>query len=573
MKIYITSARNLDEIYADVEQWLIDKRDAYYDEDETLMIGDEYVEASDYVDDYFYDEIYEIEDASDLETWFRNEGWTLDRGYGGEGYKERVADNTDFEAIWNYLEEVGSDNDKYNEEFDAILMTQTEVNDLIIFWDEGEDDEDDEEPISVEDGGIRLWYEENFPEDEAMAENIEPSATFQGLFEALDSYEDIYEYVGQDIDSIVRERVFQRLSEIMEVPYEQIYDQWLSAGSKDTTIEEATFKTSIEISDDEISMLLEDSNDFWAFVANNRPEGVTETSVELRALRTKDFNKLAEQYLEKYTLKQLLEVWANEDNKIFNDLKKLSGALRELIVESSEPLYQVEPYKGEYAIYSRISRTYDFFGTKEEMTAKAAELNKKYPPRGNEQPDHLAEAVSKKETIKAQIADLKDKISEIKKGHTKGSVSALQKKIKGLEEKLESLTEATAADKLVLVNVFKPFNEVELDNVASYSEANDFIIIRFKDGKTRVYTNYKVKSAKMQTESTEDQYLVFIHAKGKYMNYLVYNKDAKKFQINYAKDIVDAQTFSLEDAKTYVVFLAEKGVEAIIHDQQGQEVK
>lgn len=74
---------------------------------------------------------------------------------------------------------------------------------------------------------LKGYYINAFPTDELGLE-IDPSATFEGLFETLGSYRDVYEYIGV-YDSAVRERLFQRLSEVIKVPYEHIYHQWLLA--------------------------------------------------------------------------------------------------------------------------------------------------------------------------------------------------------------------------------------------------------------------------------------------------------------------------------------------------------
>jgi len=70
---------------------------------------------------------------------------------------------------------------------------------------------------------IKLWYLSEFPDDELGAE-INPSATFKGAKKNLGR---IYEYIGVH-DSVVRERVFNELSERMGVRYKEIYDQWLN---------------------------------------------------------------------------------------------------------------------------------------------------------------------------------------------------------------------------------------------------------------------------------------------------------------------------------------------------------
>ena len=71
---------------------------------------------------------------------------------------------------------------------------------------------------------ILEYYTSNFPTDELGLE-INPEATFEGLFRILDNYGDVYEYIGVH-DSLVRERVFDKLADVMGVDYEYIYNQW-----------------------------------------------------------------------------------------------------------------------------------------------------------------------------------------------------------------------------------------------------------------------------------------------------------------------------------------------------------
>jgi len=74
---------------------------------------------------------------------------------------------------------------------------------------------------------IREYYLATYPTDDLGTE-INPQATFEGLFETLDRYRDVYEYIGVG-DSIIRERCFERLAEIMDCSYDVIYDQWMMA--------------------------------------------------------------------------------------------------------------------------------------------------------------------------------------------------------------------------------------------------------------------------------------------------------------------------------------------------------
>ena len=91
----------------------------------------------------------------------------------------------------------------------------------------GEYDNETNYVSKINNPNIREYYLEAFPSDELGAE-INPEATFEGLEKVLDNYEDVYEYIGVG-DSIVRERVFDKLAQILGVEYDVIYSQWILA--------------------------------------------------------------------------------------------------------------------------------------------------------------------------------------------------------------------------------------------------------------------------------------------------------------------------------------------------------
>ena len=72
---------------------------------------------------------------------------------------------------------------------------------------------------------IKKWYIETYPTDICGYE-LKDHVTFEDMFEALDAYKDVYETIGIS-DSLVRERLFEKLSQIMSVDYDYIYEQWL----------------------------------------------------------------------------------------------------------------------------------------------------------------------------------------------------------------------------------------------------------------------------------------------------------------------------------------------------------
>ena len=72
---------------------------------------------------------------------------------------------------------------------------------------------------------IREFYVKNYPTDD-LGIGINPKATFAGLLNQLIVGGDVYEYLYV-YDSIVRERLFERLAEELEVGYEYVYKLWL----------------------------------------------------------------------------------------------------------------------------------------------------------------------------------------------------------------------------------------------------------------------------------------------------------------------------------------------------------
>jgi hypothetical protein len=59
-----------------------------------------------------------------------------------------------------------------------------------------------------------------------MGDGINPTATFAGLLNQLIVGGDVYAYLYV-YDSIIRERLFERLAEELEVSYEYVYNLWL----------------------------------------------------------------------------------------------------------------------------------------------------------------------------------------------------------------------------------------------------------------------------------------------------------------------------------------------------------
>jgi hypothetical protein len=72
---------------------------------------------------------------------------------------------------------------------------------------------------------IKEFYLENYPTDE-MGVELNEKVTFTGLLNQLFIGGDVYEYIGVG-DSIIRERLFEKLAEDLETSYDYIYNLWL----------------------------------------------------------------------------------------------------------------------------------------------------------------------------------------------------------------------------------------------------------------------------------------------------------------------------------------------------------
>ena len=76
---------------------------------------------------------------------------------------------------------------------------------------------------------IRDWYTSAYPDDDLGANLSDIS--FHDLYTGISQGLDVYDRIGVG-DSIVRERLFERLAELKSVPYNTIYDMWLNGARK-----------------------------------------------------------------------------------------------------------------------------------------------------------------------------------------------------------------------------------------------------------------------------------------------------------------------------------------------------
>lgn len=68
---------------------------------------------------------------------------------------------------------------------------------------------------------IKEWYKKNFPKDNYLAQ-INGFKTFEDVFI------DMGNYVSPEFgDSVIRERVFSHLADLMKTDYEYVYERWI----------------------------------------------------------------------------------------------------------------------------------------------------------------------------------------------------------------------------------------------------------------------------------------------------------------------------------------------------------
>lgn len=72
---------------------------------------------------------------------------------------------------------------------------------------------------------VKEWYSKMF-KDDPLKENIKEDLTFQDVVNALNENKDIYSTIGIG-DSIIRERIFKRLTELTKLNYDVFYYKWL----------------------------------------------------------------------------------------------------------------------------------------------------------------------------------------------------------------------------------------------------------------------------------------------------------------------------------------------------------
>ena len=73
---------------------------------------------------------------------------------------------------------------------------------------------------------IKELYLKNYPQDE-LGNEINETATLEGLLRTLIINGDVYEYIGVE-DSIMRVNIFDELADSLKVNYDHVYNLWMN---------------------------------------------------------------------------------------------------------------------------------------------------------------------------------------------------------------------------------------------------------------------------------------------------------------------------------------------------------
>lgn len=76
---------------------------------------------------------------------------------------------------------------------------------------------------------IKDWYINEYPNDEA-GKTLSSSATFLDLNNLLNAYKGnlVYDLLGGESDTVIRERCFMKLAELTNQDYREIYNKWMT---------------------------------------------------------------------------------------------------------------------------------------------------------------------------------------------------------------------------------------------------------------------------------------------------------------------------------------------------------
>lgn len=94
---------------------------------------------------------------------------------------------------------------------------------------------------------VKEFYVKKYPTDE-LGQDIDPTITFEDLYNRMKNGEDFYDIVDVS-DSVIRERIFEKLAEINNVSYDDIYNLWLYGDDEEIFESKQTLNEGLKLVD------------------------------------------------------------------------------------------------------------------------------------------------------------------------------------------------------------------------------------------------------------------------------------------------------------------------------------
>ena len=164
---------------------------------------------------------------------------------------------------------------------------------------------------------VRKWYMKTYPSDE-LGDEINQKLTLWDFYNALSQNRDIYKVIGVG-DSVVRERIFEKLSKVLGVAYDTIYNMWES-------VNEASDEFVIYVEKDNgRKKLLHNNKSSRAakmFITKNANKILNQSGIRaVGSMRKSDWERDEAQYAENIKKKGMRTVTKKQWDRTHNDYK------------------------------------------------------------------------------------------------------------------------------------------------------------------------------------------------------------------------------------------------------------
>lgn len=206
---------------------------------------------------------------------------------------------------------------------------------------------------------IKPWYMKEYNDDE-LGQEISDDVTFQNIIDALNEHAEIYDVIGV-WDSIVRERIFDKLSSLSGLEYDDIFHKWLEE-SKKVESEENDFEELLDADETEEEVSSELSEIVEEIKEDIEPEmelslKATNNAIDVLLVDEEGAIKGYEDYLaqaKSMLIPPLYKVLENEINEIIEDekehivkLEAIKNSFNLDIVKSQEDVIEESVQEGE----------------------------------------------------------------------------------------------------------------------------------------------------------------------------------------------------------------------------------